>query len=176
MKKYRCPWCLSTGNHNILYFVDISGTCSLNTAICLWKASKALLGAALRGLICPKTGANPKATDGPARFPYHRLSVAPCLDPAQDAGVVQLAGRTVRVVDNGDGSRPSLHRGIALRILAERPCIRAWLEPSHKPPTHFLENKVRGEAAHKPRSATTQISASGKGRSERKTKRPCIRA
>ncbi len=76
MKKYRCPWCLSTGNHNILYFVDILGTCSLNTAICLWKASKALLGAGLRGVFCPKTGADPKATDGQARFPSHRLSVA----------------------------------------------------------------------------------------------------
>jgi hypothetical protein len=38
MKKYRCPWYVSTQNHNILYFVHISGTSSLNTAIWLWKA------------------------------------------------------------------------------------------------------------------------------------------
>ncbi len=176
MKKYRCPWCVSTGNHNILYFVRISGTCSLNTAICLWKASNSLARRGSGRSDLPQNRGKPQSNRRPSPIPVPPPSVAPCRDPAQDAGMVQLAGRTVRVVDNGDGSRPSLHRGIALRILAERPCIRAWLEPSHKPPTHFLENKVRGEAAHKPRSATTQISASGKGRSERKTKRPCIRA
>ena len=37
MKTYRCPWCVSRTNHNILYFVHISCTSSLNTAICLWK-------------------------------------------------------------------------------------------------------------------------------------------
>jgi hypothetical protein len=37
MKTYRCPWCVSRTNHNILYFVNISRTTSLNTAICLWK-------------------------------------------------------------------------------------------------------------------------------------------
>jgi len=42
MKKYRCPWCMSTRNHNILYFVSIWGTSPLNTAICLWKAQNSL--------------------------------------------------------------------------------------------------------------------------------------
>jgi hypothetical protein len=42
MKKYRCPWCMSTQNHNILYFVNISRTFPLNTAICLWKAQNSL--------------------------------------------------------------------------------------------------------------------------------------
>jgi hypothetical protein len=42
MKKYRCPWCVSTENHNILYFVVVSGTSTQNTAICLWKASNSL--------------------------------------------------------------------------------------------------------------------------------------
>jgi hypothetical protein len=43
MKKYRCPWYVSTTNHNILYFVSVSRTCSLNTAICLWKVANGLV-------------------------------------------------------------------------------------------------------------------------------------
>jgi hypothetical protein len=38
MKKYRSLWCMSTTNHNILYFACIRRTSMLNTAICLWKA------------------------------------------------------------------------------------------------------------------------------------------
>ena len=33
---------MSTQNHNILYFVNISRTSSLNTALFLWKASNDL--------------------------------------------------------------------------------------------------------------------------------------
>ncbi|MGA3133795.1 MAG: hypothetical protein ABSD59_23770, partial [Terracidiphilus sp.] len=42
MKKYRCPWYMSIPNHNILYFVGISRTSPLNTALCLWKPAKGL--------------------------------------------------------------------------------------------------------------------------------------
>jgi hypothetical protein len=34
---------MSTTNHNILYFVVISGTILLNTGICLWKAQNSLV-------------------------------------------------------------------------------------------------------------------------------------
>jgi hypothetical protein len=58
MKKYRCPWCMSTKNHNILYFVCISSICPLNTAICLWKAQTSLSWRGFRGQNCPQIGAN----------------------------------------------------------------------------------------------------------------------
>ena len=45
MKKYRCLWYVSTLNHNILYFVRIPGTFSLNKGVCLWKAQNTLLRA-----------------------------------------------------------------------------------------------------------------------------------
>jgi len=58
MKKYLCLLCLSTKNHNILCFLNISGINLLNKGICLWKAPKPLAG---RGFpivkICPKFGA-----------------------------------------------------------------------------------------------------------------------
>jgi hypothetical protein len=43
MKKYRSLWCMSTTNHNILYFAVIPGTSLLNTGICLWKAQNSLV-------------------------------------------------------------------------------------------------------------------------------------
>jgi hypothetical protein len=47
MKKYRCLWCVSTRNHNILYFVCIPRTILLNTGLSLWKAQKTLARRAL---------------------------------------------------------------------------------------------------------------------------------
>ena len=44
MKTYRCPWCVSRTNHNILYFVNISCTSSLNPGLCLWKPRISLAG------------------------------------------------------------------------------------------------------------------------------------
>ena len=44
MKTYRCPWCVSRTNHNILYFVNISRTSSLNPGLCLWKLRFSLAG------------------------------------------------------------------------------------------------------------------------------------
>jgi hypothetical protein len=44
MKKYLSLLYMSTKNHNILYFVDISGINFANKGICLWKAPKALAG------------------------------------------------------------------------------------------------------------------------------------
>jgi hypothetical protein len=43
MKTYRCPWYVSTRNHNILYFVCIPRTILLNTGLSLWKAPKTLV-------------------------------------------------------------------------------------------------------------------------------------
>ncbi len=43
MKKYRCLWCLSRINHNILYFIHIPSIRLLNPAICLWKALNRLV-------------------------------------------------------------------------------------------------------------------------------------
>jgi len=62
MKKYLSLWCMSTKNHNILYFVDISGINFLNKGICLWKAPKPLVGRGFRPVKnCPKSGATPEA-------------------------------------------------------------------------------------------------------------------
>ena len=43
MKKYRCLWCVSTTNHNILYLIIISRTSRLNPANCLWKVANCLV-------------------------------------------------------------------------------------------------------------------------------------
>jgi hypothetical protein len=72
MKKYRCPWYVSTTNHNILYFVGISRTCSLNTAVCLWKAAN---GLAWREVARSVLHSNRGKIRAPARSPYHNLSV-----------------------------------------------------------------------------------------------------
>jgi hypothetical protein len=48
MKKYRSLWCVSTTNHNILYFVGILGICPLNPAIYLWKLTKGLVWRGLK--------------------------------------------------------------------------------------------------------------------------------
>jgi hypothetical protein len=41
MKKYRSLWCMSTTNHNILYFLNIRGIRLVNNGNRLWKAQKA---------------------------------------------------------------------------------------------------------------------------------------
>jgi hypothetical protein len=56
MKKYRCPWYVSIQNHNILYFVHISGIRSLNTAIWLWKARWIVVQSGVTPLQRPENG------------------------------------------------------------------------------------------------------------------------
>ena len=53
MKKYRSLWCMSTTNHNILYFVAIPSTSLLNTGILLWKAQITLARRGLQGQFAP---------------------------------------------------------------------------------------------------------------------------
>src|ERR1035438_1998109 len=61
MKKYLSLLCLSTKNHNILCFLDVSGTKVINKGICLWKAPKPLAG---RGFPPAKTAPKPVQTRG----------------------------------------------------------------------------------------------------------------
>jgi hypothetical protein len=49
LKKYRCLWWMSTTNHNILYFLNISGIHFLNKGKCLCKAQNALAGCGFSG-------------------------------------------------------------------------------------------------------------------------------
>jgi hypothetical protein len=56
MKKYRCPWWMSTTNHNILYFVHISNINFPNKGHCLWKAPESL---ARRGVQAAKSASIP---------------------------------------------------------------------------------------------------------------------
>jgi hypothetical protein len=72
MKKYRCPWYVSTTNHNILCFVGISRTCSLNTAICLWKVANGLVWRGVARFVLHSNRGKFRAA---ARSPYHYLSV-----------------------------------------------------------------------------------------------------
>jgi hypothetical protein len=76
---------MSTANHNILYFVHIPGTCLLNTAICLWKAPKALRDADFVAAVCLNFGAAESC------FIRGCLNCKPILrpDPVQDAKTVQ---------------------------------------------------------------------------------------
>jgi hypothetical protein len=58
MKKYRSLWYMSTTNHNILYFVDITRIRFLNIAIRLWKAQNSLAPCGFLALNLPQTLCN----------------------------------------------------------------------------------------------------------------------
>jgi hypothetical protein len=73
MKKYRSLWCMSTTNHNILYFPAIPGTFLLNTGISLWKAQFTL---ARRGL-AEEFALNPEQHRDPAPVPDLPKSLVP---------------------------------------------------------------------------------------------------
>ncbi len=110
MKNYRCPWCVSRTNHNILYFVHISRTSPLNTAICLWKVA---IGLVRRGVARPnlpqnqgKSSSNSwqyawqsRPTRGPTAVPPPPSKPSPGLGPAQGAEPVQIRAPPVRVVE-----------------------------------------------------------------------------
>jgi len=74
MKTYRCPWCVSRTNHNILYFVHISRTSSLNTAICLWKLRISLVWRGFQPSNLHRIRGNPGAL---ARRQTHLSTLAP---------------------------------------------------------------------------------------------------
>ncbi len=86
MKKYRCLWCLSTKNHNILYFVHIRGIYFPNKGKCLWKARSPLRGAGFRGQLCPKSGATAKIRGG---IPL-KSKPSPRRERGQEAEMVQI--------------------------------------------------------------------------------------
>ena len=71
MKKYRCLWCLSTKNHNILYFVYIAASTFQTKGICLWKARKRLAGRGFRLRNLPKIRCKPRG-----------LAIRTCFDPS----------------------------------------------------------------------------------------------
>ena len=100
MKTYRCPWCVSRTNHNILYFVHISRTCSLNPGLCLWKVRFSLAGC---GFERSDFASDLGRRAGPSWAPIRPLN--PCLNrspgqtSAQGAEPVHFARTSVQVVD-----------------------------------------------------------------------------
>ena len=74
MKTYRCPWCVSRTNHNILYFGGISRTSSLNTAICLWKVRNSSVRRGSARFKLPQFWGTRWVGQ---RLPPHRLTLAP---------------------------------------------------------------------------------------------------
>ncbi len=89
MKKYRCPWYVSTQNHNILYFVHIWRICSLNTALCLWKALRSLVRCGVARFKCRESRA----------IVACKTKASPLLDRKQGARSVQFAVRGCADVD-----------------------------------------------------------------------------
>lgn len=99
MKTYRCPWCVSRTNHNILYFVLISRTSSLNPANCLWKLRFGLAGRGFERSDLHQI----RGVGGHSKAPIQPLN--PCLNPspdrapAQGAEAVHFDRVSVQVVD-----------------------------------------------------------------------------
>ena len=115
MKKYRSLWCMSTTNHNILYFAVIPCTLFLNTGICLWKAQNSLARRGLRRDFASRAvqiGRPPWVVFTQA-YPPALSVLIPKPSPAggclQDAKQVQFALATVGVVDNSAHSLDDLH-------------------------------------------------------------------
>ena len=108
MKKYRCPWYVSTTNHNILYFVGISRTCSLNTAICLWKVANGPVWRGVARSVLRWNRGKPDRKPGPAPIPVPPSKRSPSPSPSQGPELVQNSPSPVRIVDNGGGTRASL--------------------------------------------------------------------
>jgi len=110
MKKYRSLWCMSTTNHNILYFAVIPGTSLLNTAICLWKAQNSL---AWRGDHADFASRPVQIRPVCHALPNLKRSglipkPSPRGDSPQDAKQVQFARAAVGVVDNSAHSLDEL--------------------------------------------------------------------
>jgi len=99
MKKYRCPWYVSTTNHNILYFVGISRTCSLNTAICLWKVANGPVWRGVARSVLRWNRGKPDRKPGPAPIPVPPSKRSPSPALSQGAELVQNGASPVRIVD-----------------------------------------------------------------------------
>ena len=99
MKKYRCLWYKSTTNHNILYFVAVSGIWFQNANKRLWKAQN---GLAQRGLAGGNFAPN-SVQPGPAR----RLRPRPQAYPSPGSGTRRRNGAFCRsgCVSCGDSGR-----------------------------------------------------------------------
>ena len=96
MKKYLCLWYMSTKNHNILYFVDVSSTYFANKGICLWKALKTLAG---HGFPPVKSALNPVQTWECTTASPPKPKPSPCRGRVQDAEMVQMQGVAVGDVE-----------------------------------------------------------------------------
>ena len=121
MKTYRCPWCVSRTNHNILYFVNISRTSSLNPAICLWKLRISLAGRGFERSNLHRIWGITRARSGPQSNRSNPcLNPSPGQPPAQDAEPVHFACISVQVVDIWAEPALSRHqaskRGLAGKI------------------------------------------------------------
>jgi len=88
MKKYRCLWCMSTTNHNRLYFLCVPCILLLNTGNWLWKAPKALARRGLGDPIPLRIGCNGDI----AGLSVCTNKASPGRGQAQEAGMVQIGG------------------------------------------------------------------------------------
>ena len=104
MKKYRCPWYVSTTNHNILYFVGNSRTCSLNTAICLWKVANGLVWRGVARFVLHSNRGKFRAA---ARSPYHYLSVVLQRPPHKAQNWCRIAPRLCELWTSGPLPQPN---------------------------------------------------------------------
>ncbi len=115
MKTYRSLLCLSTKNHNILYFLKISGINFPNTAICLWKARKPQAGSGFGRPNLPQFRCRPLALR--PRCPKSKAS--PRRERGQEEETVRIGGGFVEMWRLGDGMRTSLVCGGRRPLLLE---------------------------------------------------------
>jgi hypothetical protein len=93
MKKYRSLWCMSTTNHNILYFVRVSSTTAINTAIWLWKAQNRHERRGFGTSMLPQNLMQPPAREDPSS----PLKPSPGASRPQGAEVVQIGRNSVEM-------------------------------------------------------------------------------
>jgi hypothetical protein len=154
MKKYLCWWCMSTQNHNILYFVYVPGINFLNKGICLWKAPKTLAG---RGFPPAKSAPNPVQPRNYRRRYLPDPKPSPRRCRGQGAEMVQFGGQICGEVEIWDGSghgpaRP--HELLAPRMEAQcgDPGLRSRVRAAGFTfmGTSDLHRAVRAKAAMRP--------------------------
>ena len=121
MKKYRCLWYVSTTNHNILYFVGVSRTCSLNTATCLWKVANGLVWRGVARFVLHSSQG--KFRD-PARFLYHHPRVALQRPPHKGQNWCRMAPRLCELWTSGPLPQPNFRL----------PGISSWRGGRHRRP------------------------------------------
>jgi hypothetical protein len=106
MKTYRSLLCLSTKNHNILYFLNIPGTNFPNKGICLWKASKLQAGRGFGPPNLPQSRCNPPGGSGRLAL---RFKPSPWRNREQGTETVQFGIETCADVDNRGRERDVGH-------------------------------------------------------------------